>query len=93
MDSLREQCETSATKENAPVTEGNKGAEVVQQRDCTIASVPSKEVATQIAKLALAGHSVHHLNDGGFMVCKYGYSYLAKDMDALKAFAFKLGVK
>jgi hypothetical protein len=66
MDPLREQCETSAPKEDAPVTEGNKGAEVVQQDDCTTATFPSKDAATQIAKLALAGHAVYQLIDGGF---------------------------
>ena len=51
-----------------------------------------KAVATQIAVLALAGHAVHELRCGDFLVCKYGYSHYAQDFDALQAFARRLGV-
>lgn len=53
---------------------------------------PSKAIATQIAKLALAGHAVHKLQCDDFLVCKYGYSHYAQDFEALQAFARKLGV-
>ena len=53
---------------------------------------PGKDIATQIAELALAGHAVHKLQCGDFLVCKYGYSHYAQDFEALKAFARKLGV-
>ena len=52
----------------------------------------SKAIATQIAQLAIAGHAVHQLADGGYWVCKYGYTHHAKDFEALQAFARKLGV-
>lgn len=52
-----------------------------------------KAVATQIAKLAIAGHAVHQTADGGYLVCKYGYSHHAADFDSLQSFALKLGVK
>ncbi len=32
----------------------------------------SKVISTQIAELALRGHAVHQMIDGGFLVCKYG---------------------
>jgi hypothetical protein len=51
-----------------------------------------KEIATQIAHLALAGHAVHELHDGSYLVSKYSYTYHAKDFAALQAFARKLGV-
>lgn len=51
-----------------------------------------KAVLTQIAELALAGHAVHELRSGDFLVCKYGLSYYAQDVEALQAFAKKLGV-
>ena len=51
-----------------------------------------KAIATQIACLALAGHAVHQIADGGYLVCKYGYTHHAKDFAALQAFARKLGV-
>ena len=53
---------------------------------------PGKAIATQIAQLAIAGHAVHQLTDGGYWVCKYGYTHHAKDFAALQAFARKLGV-
>lgn len=53
----------------------------------------SKAVATQVAHLAIAGHAVHQLADGGYMVCKYGYTHHAPDFEALQAFSRKLGVK
>lgn len=44
------------------------------------------------ALLALAGHAVHSLKDDGYLVCKYGYTHQASDLDALRAFAIRLGV-
>ncbi len=52
----------------------------------------SKAITAQIAQLAMAGHAVHQLKDGGFMVCKYGYTYHAPTFEALQAFSRKLGV-
>jgi hypothetical protein len=42
--------------------------------------------------LALAGHSVHELHDGTYLVSKYSYTYHAKDFAGLQAFARKLGM-
>ena len=56
---------------------------------------PSKAIATQVAELALAGHTVHKLQCGDFLVCKRGYSQYAQyaqDLDALQHLARKLGV-
>lgn len=51
-----------------------------------------KALATQIAQLAMRGHAVHQLKDGGFLVCKYGHTYHAPDFADLQAFARRLGV-
>ena len=51
-----------------------------------------KAISTQIAKLALQGHSVFELTDGGFLFCKYGYFQHAPDFEALQVFAHRLGV-
>lgn len=51
-----------------------------------------KTIATQIACLALAGHAVHQIADGGYLVCKYGYTHHGKDLAALQSFARRLGV-
>ena len=52
----------------------------------------SKAISTQIAELALKGHAVYKLADGGFLVCKYGYIHHAPDLEALQVFAHRLGV-
>jgi phosphopantetheinyl transferase (holo-ACP synthase) len=51
----------------------------------------SKAISTQIAQLALKGHAVYKLADGGFLVCKYGYIHHAQDFEALQVFADRLG--
>ena len=52
----------------------------------------SKVISTQIAELALRGHAVHQLIDGGFLVCKYSYTHHAPDFESLQIFAQRLGV-
>jgi hypothetical protein len=51
-----------------------------------------KAIATQLAHLAIAGHTVHKLVDGGYLVCKYGYTHHAQDFASLQCFARRLGV-
>lgn len=52
----------------------------------------SKAITTQVAGLAIRGHAVHQLKDGGFLVCKYGHTFHAIDFAELQAFARRLGV-
>jgi len=52
-----------------------------------------KAIATQLARLALAGHIVHRGDIGDFTVCKYGMTRYCKDFAELQAFARQLGVK
>lgn len=49
-------------------------------------------IATEIARLALAGHAAHKGNCGDFTVCKYGLVKYCQDFDELQAFSRKLGV-
>ena len=51
-----------------------------------------KAISTQIALLAMKGHTVYELADGGFLVCKYGYFHHAPDFEALQVFAQRFGV-
>ena len=51
-----------------------------------------KAIAMQVAELAIRGHAVHQLKDGGFLVCKYGHTFHANDFAELQAFARRLGV-
>ena len=52
-----------------------------------------KAIATQLARLGLAGHVVHRGEIGDFTVCKYGMTRYCKDFTELQAFARLLGVK
>lgn len=51
-----------------------------------------KAIATEIARLALAGHATHKGSAGDFTVCKYGMSKYCEDFSELQAFSRKLGV-
>lgn len=51
-----------------------------------------KAIATEIARLALAGHAVHKGNCGDFTVCKYGMAKYCQDFTELQAFSRKFGV-
>ena len=52
-----------------------------------------KATATQLAHLALAGHTVHKGGAGDFTVCKYGMTRYCKDFAELQDFAKQLGIK
>jgi hypothetical protein len=62
------------------------------QPNGTAQQVLAKAVFTQIAELALAGHAVHELPGGAFMVTKYGLVKHCENFDELQVFARKLGV-
>lgn len=55
-------------------------------------STDSKAIATQVARLALAGHHVIKGSEGDYTVCKYGMTRYCQDFAELQAFAVKLGV-
>ena len=86
---------TDPTDEKAPgVSDDSKGLDTDTTNDLNFATGTRnlKAIATQIAELAIRGHQVHQLKDGGYLVCKYGYCYEAKDFAELQAFARRLGV-
>lgn len=63
--------------------------------DTQILATPNrhcKREATLIAQLALAGHAVYKLADGGYLVSKWNLSYHADDFNDLAQFAQRLGV-
>lgn len=47
--------------------------------------------ATLIAHFALAGHAVHRLPDGGYLVSRWGQSRHCTDLHALAGFAKQTG--
>lgn len=82
------------TNEKAPGACNTEGLDTNTTNDLNFAigQRHGKAVATLMAQLAIKGHAVHTLKDGGFLVCKYGYTHHAADFEALQAFARKLGV-
>jgi hypothetical protein len=52
----------------------------------------TKAIATQLARLALAGHHVIKGERGDYTVCKYGMTRYCANFAELQAFALKLGV-
>lgn len=85
---------THDTNKKAPGAINTEGLATDTTNDLNFATGTrrSKAIATQIAELAVRGHAVHQLIDGGFLVCKYGYTHHAPDFEALQAFARRLGV-
>ena len=91
---------TDQTIEKAPGTTNSKGlttdtnnADFASHGPANQAPAPDgKAIATQLAHLAIAGHTVHKLVDGGYLVCKYGYTHHAQDFASLQCFARRLGV-
>ena len=85
---------TDPTNEKAPGAINTEGLTTDTTNDLNFATGTrhSKAIATQVAELAIRGHSVHQLRDGGFLVCKYGHTFQAIDFAELQAFARRLGV-
>jgi hypothetical protein len=81
--------------EKAPGACNTEGLDTDTTNDLNFATGArqGKAIATQIACLALAGHAVHQLAAGGFLVCKYGLTKHCADFAELREFARKLGVK
>jgi len=84
---------TGTTNGKASGATNTEGLDTDTSNDLNFATVTrhSKAIATQIAQLALRGHPVHQLKDGGFLVIKYGRTFHAIDFAELQAFARRLG--
>ena len=85
---------TDTTHEKAPGAINTEGLATDTTNDPNFATGTrhSKAIATQVAELAIRGHAVQQLIDGGFLVCKYGLTFHANDFAELQAFARRLGV-
>ena len=85
---------TDPTNGKAPGAINTEGLETDTTNDLNFATGQrhSKAIATQIAELAIAGHTVHALTNGGYLVCKYGHTFHADDFAELQVFARRLGV-
>jgi hypothetical protein len=86
---------TDPTNGKVPgVSDDAKGLDTDTTNDLNFATGTrhSKAIATQVAELAIRGHAVHQLKEGGFLVCKYGHTFHAINFVELQAFARRLGV-
>ena len=85
---------TDPTNEKAPGAINTEGltTDTTNDLNFAIGTRHSKAIATQVAELAIRGHAVHQLKDGGFLVCKYGHTFHVNDFAELQAFARRLGV-
>jgi hypothetical protein len=63
----------------------------IQDADFATGVEANKAESELCAQLAMAGHAVHRLADGGYLVSKYGYTYHASDLEGIKSFAVRLG--
>ena len=81
-----------AQKSECPVAAGHYANQDITDFDYPQSERHGKAESTLRALLALAGHSVHPMRDGGYLVAKWGYTYHADDLADLQAFAMRLGV-
>jgi hypothetical protein len=79
---------SAAQKAQSPGATGQSANENI---DDTI--VGPKPEATLIAEFALAGHAVHRLAEGGYLVCKHGHAKHCQNLHSLVAFAHQVGVR
>ena len=82
------------THEKAPGACNTEGLETDTTNDLNFATGQRHGKAGAMLKVqfALHGHAVHTMPGGDFLVCKYGLSFYAADIEALQAFARRLGV-
>jgi hypothetical protein len=87
----------SAQKSESPMAVGQFAAETFEYGDIVaLADARGKAVATLRAQLALAGHAVHELAGGGFLVIATRWAGMCRecpDVAALAAFARQLGAR
>lgn len=79
-------------KAQSPVAAGQSADETTNTEIVGQQPQLAKRETTLIAHFALAGHSVHRLADGGFLVCRFGHARHCPDLAALAGFARQTGV-
>lgn len=86
--------QTDRTNEKAPGAINTEGLTTDTTNDLNFATGTRhcKAIATQVAELAIRGHAIHQLKDGGFLVRKYGQTFHVNYFPELPAFARRLGV-
>jgi hypothetical protein len=82
----------AAQKANNPVGAGLDANETADTPILGQQPEIAKRETTLIAQFALAGHAVHRMAEGGFLVCRHGYVKHCPDLAALAGFAKQTGV-
>jgi len=77
------------TKGNGPDSREVQPVKILSKRN-TDFTPDEKQLATIIAKMALAGHEVHRL-ETGYAVCRWGMSKFCPTLETLMAFARQVG--
>lgn len=73
---------------------GGAGQSAKETTDAAIVAQPLEErkhEATLMAKLAIRGHAVHRMVEGGYLVVFHGYVKRCVDLVALEDFAKQVG--
>lgn len=83
---------SAAQKANNPVGAGLDANETADTQIVGQQPEIAKRETTLIAQFALAGHAVHSLADGGYLVTKWGQARHCPDLHALAGFAKQTGV-
>lgn len=83
---------SSLQKAQSPGGAGQSANETADRAIVGQQSEIAKRETTLIAQFALAGHAVHHMAEGGFLVCRHGYVKHCPDLSALAGFAKQTGV-
>lgn len=83
---------SAAQKANNPVGAGLDANETAVAQIVGQQPEIAKRETTLIAKFSLAGHAVHRMAEGGFLVCRHGYVKHCPDLAALAGFAKQTGV-
>lgn len=83
---------SAAQKAQSPVAAGQSANETANVQIVGQQPEIAKRETTLIAQFALAGHAVHRMAEGGFLVCRHGYVKHCPDLAALAGFAKQTGV-
>lgn len=81
----------TAQKRETPLAGGAGANQITEASIVAHAGDENKLVATLIAKLALMGHAVYRLADGGFLVTRWCMSRYCADASQLAGFLAQIG--
>lgn len=81
----------TAQKRETPLAGGAGANQITQAEIVASAGDENKLVATLIARMALMGHAVYKLADGGYLISRWGMTRYCADPAQLAAFLVQIG--